>query len=104
MLITPEIRELQAVIALVHEHGFAGAAKSLGVSQPSVSMRIAKLEQIFGFTLFHRRPEGNVLTEEGMRLLPIIRNINSEYNSLLSRVSYWRRAQNKTLKILADGS
>ena len=103
-MVTPEIREIRAALSLSREGGFAGAAKDLGITQPAVSHRIAKLEQILGFSLFQRRTEGSVLTEEGRTLLPLMEEIDSEFSNVLQRLSYWRRATTNRLRVLTDGS
>ena len=101
---SPDLRDLRAALALVRKGGFAGAAAEMGISQPAVSARIAKLEQTFGFSLFHRRPEGTTLTAEGEALISHIEEIDSEFSALLGRLSYWKRAHGNTVRILVDGS
>ncbi|MFT3990228.1 MAG: LysR family transcriptional regulator [Luteolibacter sp.] len=103
-MINPEIREIQIFLALVDSRSFSGAAKQLGITQPAVSAQIAKLEQIIGFPLFHRSPEGTAITEQGKALTPMMRDIEREYTAILRRAAYWKRAQSKQVKILADGS
>ena len=103
-MVIPETREIQAALSLSREGGFAGAAKDLGITQPAVSHRIAKLEQILGFSLFQRRPEGSVLTEEGRMLLPLMEEINSEFSKVMHLASYWKRATTNQLNVLIDGS
>ncbi|MFT4177674.1 MAG: LysR family transcriptional regulator [Luteolibacter sp.] len=103
-MIAPEIREIQIFLALVDTGSFSGAAKLLGITQPAVSTQIAKLEQIIGFPLFHRSPEGTVITDQGKALIPMMRDIEREYTAILRRAAYWKRAQSKQITILADGS
>lgn len=103
-MLHPELREIQAALSLVRRGCFAGAASELGVTQPAVSHRIAKLEQILGFPMFHRRQEGTTLTEEGAALIPLMEEIDSEFRKVLRRVSYWKRANRNQLNILIDGS
>lgn len=100
----PDIRELQCFLALVRSGSFSAAAHSLGVSQPAVSAQISKLEQVIGFPLFYRGPEGTSVTEQGQALVPLIEDIVREYTDLLRRAAYWRRAQTKQVKIWVDGS
>lgn len=100
----PDIREVRAALALVSEGGFAGAALKLGISQPAVSARISKLEQVFGFPLFHRRPDGTSLTDQGRAILPLISEIDREFSGVMRKASYWKRANEKSVRILIDGS
>ena len=60
----PQLADLRA-FAAVHETGsFSRAARLLGISQPSVSIRLQNLEEHLGFKLLDRRP-GAALTEMG---------------------------------------
>lgn len=103
-MITPEIRELQVFLALVKTGSFSAAAQQLGVTQPAVSAQILKLEQMIGFPLFYRCPEGTAITEQGLALVPLAEDIVKEYTDLLRRAAYWKRSQTKQVKIWADGS
>jgi DNA-binding transcriptional LysR family regulator len=103
-MITPEIRELQIFLALIQTGSFSAAAQKLGVTQPAVSAQILKLEQVIGFPLFYRCPEGTVVTEQGRALIPLAEDVVKEYADLLLRVAYWKRAQSKQVKIWSDGS
>lgn len=100
----PDIRELRAALALVSEGGFAGAAVKLGISQPAVSARIAKLEQVFGFPLFNRRSDGTSLTDQGRSVFPLISEIDSEFSGMMRKANYWKRAKEGGVRILLDGS
>jgi DNA-binding transcriptional LysR family regulator len=56
---------------LVTQHGtFTTAARHAHVSQPALTVGIAKLEDEMGARLFERGPGGAVLTAEGQALLP----------------------------------
>jgi molybdenum-dependent DNA-binding transcriptional regulator ModE len=103
-MITPEIRELQVFLALVKTGSFSAAAQQLGVTQPAVSTQILKLEQMIGFPLFYRCPEGTSITEQGQALVPLVEDIVKEYTDLLRRAAYWTRSQTKQVKIWTDGS
>lgn len=80
-----EIQQLEAFRAVVYSGGFAKAATRLGLSQPTVSYRIAKLEEGLGVPLFEEPRRRLVLTDAGRRLdeycsraLPEIESIRSE--------------------------
>ena len=60
--------ELRAFEATARTGSMSGAARLLGLSQPTISAHIASLEQRFGVELFHRRGRGVVLTEFGALL------------------------------------
>lgn len=100
----PEIREIQVFLALTQSGSFSAAAKELGITQPAVSAHISKLEQVMGFLLFHRSPEGASMTEQARSILPHLERLNQEYIDLLRRADYWNRFQSHEVKIWADGS
>lgn len=62
-----EFKQLTWFRALADEKNFTRAAESLGVSQPSLTRSIQKLESQFEQPLFERRPREVVLTEMGER-------------------------------------
>lgn len=64
-----DIRKLQIFKAVVTEGGFTGAAKSLHMAQPAVSIAIRKLENELELMLFHRQDKQVKLTDEGKVLL-----------------------------------
>jgi DNA-binding transcriptional LysR family regulator len=103
-MITPEIRELQIFLALVRTGSFSAAAQKLGITQPAVSAQIVKLEQVIGFPLFYRCPEGTAITGQGRALVPLIEEIVKEHSDLLRRAAYWKRSQTQQVKIWTDGS
>lgn len=62
--------DLQLFLA-VHEHGsLTGAARALRLGQPTLSRRIAQLEEAVGEPLFERHNLGSKLTRLGQKLLP----------------------------------
>lgn len=55
----------------VHEQGsLSGAARVLKLGQPTLSRRIAELEEAVGEALFERQSQGAKLTAAGQKLLP----------------------------------
>lgn len=55
----------------VHEQGsLSGAARTLKLGQPTLSRRIAELEEAVGEALFDRKKQGASLTAAGQKLLP----------------------------------
>lgn len=77
---------------LVAQHGnFTGAAEALGITQSAISQRIKALEIELGVVLFKREHRGVTLSNDGMRLLNVVRpamkQMGSSMNSLLERKS-----------------
>lgn len=63
-----EFRVLQYFLAVAREQSLSGAAKSLHLSQPTLSRQLKELEDELGKQLFTRSSRGISLTEEGMLL------------------------------------
>ncbi len=81
-----EFRQLAWFRAVAEEKSFTRAAETLGVSQPSLSRAIQKLESQFEQPLFERRPREVVLTEMGeqffARAIQIISLVNDTFSEL----------------------
>ena len=72
-MIDLDTRQLRSFLCLAVERSFSEAARQLGCSQATMSVRIQKLEETFGIRLFDRGPHEVKLTAEGRDLLPDIR-------------------------------
>ena len=62
--------DAQTFLAVAEQRSFSLAARALGLGQPTISRRIAGLEERLGCQLFRRGKRGAELTEDGARLLP----------------------------------
>lgn len=71
---------LRYFLAVVDQGNFSRAAAHCHVSQPTLSVGIAKLEQAMGTPLFLRSNQRVELTEAGARLLTHARRIEREFN------------------------
>ena len=70
MVAPQQVRCLEEV---VRTRSFRAAASSLGLSQPTVSENIARLERELDLTLLQRTTSGSALTDAGTRILPHLR-------------------------------
>jgi LysR family glycine cleavage system transcriptional activator len=70
----PPLIELRAFDAAARHLSFKKAAAELGVTPTAISHQIRLLERYCGRPLFRRRPRPLLLTEEGGRLFPVIRD------------------------------
>ena len=66
----PETRHLRCFVAAAEVGSLRGAARRLGLAQPTVSEHVRRLEEIVGFSVFDRVGRSVVLTEQGRLLLP----------------------------------
>jgi len=60
----------RAFLAVMQEGSLSGAARALGMTQPTVGRQVATLEQALGTSLFVRSLDGLAPTEAALRLLP----------------------------------
>lgn len=75
MLITMEMIEIEAFVAIAQAGSFTRAAVALQLSQPAVSRRIELLEAELGAPLFERFHGGARLTQAGEAFLPYARQV-----------------------------
>jgi DNA-binding transcriptional LysR family regulator len=77
-----DVRNLRQVLA-IHRHGsFAKAAEVLGLSQPSLSKSIARLEDKLKVRVFARTAQGSALTPIGELIVSRAERIMAETKSL----------------------
>lgn len=78
----PSIRQLEYFITIAKSSSFRRAAEKLGVSQPTLTMQIAAMEELMGLQLFDRSRAGTLLSPAGRDLLPQARDILERYELL----------------------
>jgi DNA-binding transcriptional LysR family regulator len=71
---------LRYFLAVIDHGNFSKAAAQCNVSQPTLSVGVAKLERSLGRPLFHRTNRRVELTEAGVRFAVHARRIESEFN------------------------
>lgn len=72
------VSQLRTFVEVVDRGSFSEAARSMGLSQPAVTMQIQGLEADLGATLLERRYRKVDLTEAGRSLLPTARKVLAE--------------------------
>jgi LysR family nitrogen assimilation transcriptional regulator len=60
-----DTRQLECFLRIVERRSISRAALSLGISQPSLSQQLLRLEDELGVKLFHRAARGVTITEAG---------------------------------------
>lgn len=86
----PEMRLLQAAIALAEELNFSRAADRLRVTQPALSKQIFELESQLGFRLFERNHQSVHLTDAGRIFVQEAREavIHTERAMVLAKAAF----------------
>lgn len=77
--------QLRYFLAVVDSGNFSRAAALVSVTQPTLSVGIAKLEQAVGAKVFFRNNQRVQLTEAGTHLLRNARTIEREFNAIEGR-------------------
>lgn len=78
-----ELLDLRALIAVSEMRSFNRAAEQLMLSQPALSRRIQKLEQVVGAPLLERSSRSVRLTSAGQQVLPLLRRMVEEIDGSL---------------------
>ncbi|MEI9903031.1 MAG: LysR family transcriptional regulator [Asticcacaulis sp.] len=82
-LLNCELLDLRAFVAIYELRSFQQAADSLNLSQPAISRRIQKLEEVTGGPLFERTTRTIKTTALGQELLPLVRRTLEELDTSL---------------------
>ena len=79
------LTQLRYVITVADAGSINEAAKTLFISQPSLSLSIKDLEQEIGITVFRRNNRGVTVTEEGSEFLSYARQVAEQFELLENR-------------------
>jgi DNA-binding transcriptional LysR family regulator len=79
------LTQLRYVIKVADTGSMNAAAKTLFVSQPSLSSAIRELEEELGLTIFFRTNRGIVLTPQGQEFIGYARQVVEQYELIESR-------------------
>lgn len=79
------LQQLRYLIAVAEKGSITEAAKSLFISQPSLSTAIKEVEQNIGFRVFNRHRTGVTLTAKGMEFLGYARQVVQQMDALESK-------------------
>ena len=91
------IQQLEYFLATAEHGSFSGAARSLYLTQPSVSEQVRQLEAELGIALFARAGRGLVLTEAGRRFRPEAERVLADLDRARDAVAEVRDLRGGTL-------
>lgn len=83
----PTIRQLEYFVTVAKSSNYRRAAQKLGISQPTLTLQIAAMEEEMGLQLFDRSRAGTLLSPAGRDLLPLARDILEHYQQLADLVA-----------------
>lgn len=81
-----QIELLETFLDLAETRSFHRTSERLGITQSTVSARLAALEKAVGSRLFDRSRSGTALTAEGTRFEPHARALRHEWNQARRRI------------------
>ncbi len=76
------LRDLEYLVALAEEGNFSRAAVRAGVSQPTLSTQVRKLEAELGVALLERTPGGILFTRAGKQVVARARHVMSDLDEI----------------------
>jgi molybdate transport repressor ModE-like protein len=94
-----ELRHIRHFLAVVETGSFAGAARSLGLSQQALSASIGNLEKELSVELFHRTGMQTVLTSYGNVLLKHAQLLDGEADRAITALRQYREADVGEIRI-----
>ena len=80
----PSLQQLRVFEAVANYESFSTAAKTIHLSQPSVTLAIGQLERKVGASLFDRRQTGCYVTSAGAIFLPRVTRMLTQIRQALS--------------------
>lgn len=80
-------RQLEILVAAADADSFSGAASALGISQPSLSESIRRIESELGSRLFERTTRSLKLTEDGRFAVSVAREAVRDFRRALDRLA-----------------
>lgn len=94
-----ELRQLRYFVTVAKTLNFSEAAKSLFITQGTLSQQIKQLEDELGSDLFVRSSHKVSLTEAGMEMLPLAQNTLEDSSKCFQRISDLKKGVSGTLNI-----
>ncbi len=97
-----ELRDLEVFLALVNHLNYTHAAKEIHLSQPSVSVRIRRLQEELGVKLFEQVGKKIMLTEAGQLFEPHARRVVTAQGDARQVMEAYRGLEHGSLRIAAS--
>ncbi|MEL7091846.1 MAG: LysR family transcriptional regulator [Pseudomonadota bacterium] len=98
----PDWDRLRAFLATAETGSYSAAARTLGLTQPTLGRQVAALEAQLGLALFERAGRGLRLTDAGRDLLPEARKMGEAANRITTLAQGRAHALEGTIKLTAS--
>lgn len=98
----PDWSLYRSFLAVLQEGSLSGAARALGLTQPTLARHIEALERAIGFELFTRSQQGLSATEAALELKPYAESLAATAAALLRSASGQGKAVKGTVRISAS--
>jgi DNA-binding transcriptional LysR family regulator len=92
----------QSFLAVIDEGSLSGAARALGLTQPTLGRHVDALEASLGLRLFSRAPEGMLPTPAALALVDQARQMQATAASLLRTAEAGEDAAQGTIRLAAS--
>jgi DNA-binding transcriptional LysR family regulator len=99
---TPDLTALDLLLSVAELGSVGRAASAHGVSQPSASARLARLERQLGVSVLTRTPRGSRLTPAGEAVVAWARDVVEAAHTMTDGVGALRGAHTARLRIAAS--
>lgn len=98
----PDLGDLDLLVLVARTGSLGRAAEELGVSQPSVSRRVARLERTLGLELVRRGPRGSILTDRGRVVVGWVSTLLTAVGQFEESVAALRQQRSVSLQVAAS--
>jgi DNA-binding transcriptional LysR family regulator len=95
------VRQLEILVAAADAATFSEAARTLGISQPSLSEAVRRMEGELGAALFERNTRSVALTADGRHAVAVAREVVREFRLGLESIADRSRARRTRVTIAA---
>ena len=92
-----DIKHLQYFVSIVDHGGYSPAARSLFITQPTLSQTIKKLESELHTPLFIQQTNGICLTDAGQLLYEDAKKIILQLEETVQKIQKLNRPQKETI-------
>jgi LysR family transcriptional regulator of gallate degradation len=97
-MLIPE-RRVRAFVALTEQHHMPSVARSLGITQPAVSIAVRQMEDSIGVALFDRSARGMIPTAAGAALALRLKRALAEIRHAVADIAALRGVTQGTVKV-----